>query len=281
MRYTAASLLLIFLLALATAAVAQNGLYDVYYSFTSTPNPDGSATITTTAEINGIDDAGDWIEGQYQPMCTVQPKIQLTGDANWVAGTTVTLGHEVDQVRTGQPQYIPADGSEVSVNLAVEALVRCNGAPNPGYYLYPNVANLPLWSPIDPNSWFLVGFEPAQTQPPYWSRYCTSGYVCPPSGVASIKNYVDFAAFLAVKIALYANNYAYNDVYQGTCSYKLSCPNGNQHASCPLPDPETIEAPCAYPFLIGEGIYVKNFLGFKSCFGVGILTESSVPINCQ
>jgi hypothetical protein len=282
MRYRLASLCFLSLLLFAVTALAQNGDYSSYYSFTVTYNPDGSATVIPTAEVTGIDDVSDWVEGQYRPVCTVRPKIQLTGDSAWVGGRRVALGSAVDQVRTGQGLQVPADGSTVNLQFAVEVDANCSGAPTPSYYLYPTIANLNTWADIDPDIWSLIGFEPAQTNPPYWYQYCPSGDLCPVGyGVASIRNFVDFADFLANKVGEYTNNYRYYDVYQGMCSYTLSCPNGNQNASCPVPDPETIDAPCPYTFLISKGIYVKNFLGMKTCFPVGILSESSLPTNCH
>jgi hypothetical protein len=47
-----------------------------------------------------------------------------------------------------------------------------------------------------PSFWFLIGFAPAQTDPPYWYQYCSAPYLCPVAyGVASIKNFVDCADF--------------------------------------------------------------------------------------
>jgi hypothetical protein len=234
MKYIITSFCFVSVLVLVTGAAAQNGTYSSFYDYTVTYNPDGSANVTPTAEVSGIDDVSDWVEGSYRPLCSVGPKIQVPGDANWVAGTRVALGRAVNQVRTGQAQHIPRDGSEVNVNLAVEVDAFCSGAPNPNYYLYPGIANLYTWSAMDPAFWYLAGFAPAQTGPPYWYQYCSSGDVCPVSyGVASIKNFVDFADFLAVKISLFANNYAYYDVYQRHVLLQIKLPK--REPACQLP----------------------------------------------
>jgi len=195
MKLPLASLCFTLLLLFAMCAVGQNNAYSSYYSYTVTANADGSANVTLTAEVTGIDDVSDWVEGSYRPLCTVRPKIQLTGDASWVGGTRVALGRAVDQVRTGQPMQVP-DGSVVSPNFAVEADVSCSGAPNPTYYQYPSLAYLISWSNIQLYYWSLEGFEPAQYNPPYNIAYCPSAAYCPVNyGVASIKNFVNFADF--------------------------------------------------------------------------------------
>ena len=196
MKYFVTSLCFIMLLLVAVVAVAQNNAYSSYYSYTVTPNGDGSAYVTPTAEVSGIDDVSDWIEGSYRPLCTVRPKIQLNGDADWVGGTRLALGRAVDQIHTGQAVHVPADGSAVGLDFAVEADVMCSGAPNPNYYQYPDIARLNTWSQIDVNFWFLSGFDPVQTSPPFHLQYCPSAVICPVNyGVASIKNFVDFADF--------------------------------------------------------------------------------------
>ncbi len=197
MKYIVTSLGLAMLLLFAINASAQNGAYSSYYTYTVTPNSDGSAYVTPTAEVTGIDDVSDWIEGSYRPVCTVAPKIQLTGDAAWVGGTRVALGRTVDQVRTGSAVYVPAGGSTVGVDYSVEADVRCSGPPNPNYWQYPSLLDLYTWYPgIDINFWFLTGFSPFQSSPPSHSQYCPSAVSCPVGyGVASIINFVDFADF--------------------------------------------------------------------------------------
>lgn len=75
MKYIVALLGLATLLLLSTNALAQNGAYSSYYTYTVTPNSDGSAYVTRTAEVTGIDDVSDWVEGSYRPVCTVRPKI--------------------------------------------------------------------------------------------------------------------------------------------------------------------------------------------------------------
>jgi hypothetical protein len=203
MRYRLASLCFLSLLLFAATTLAQNGDYSSYYSYTVTPNPDGSATVIPTAEVTGIDDVSDWVEGQYRPVCTVRPKIQLTGDSAWVGGSRVALGHAVDQVRTGQGLQVPANGSTVNLQFAVEVDANCSGAPSPSYYLYPTIANLNTWADFDTDIWALIGFEPAQTNPPYWSQYCPSGDLCSVGyGVASIRNFVDFADFWDMSLHL-------------------------------------------------------------------------------
>jgi hypothetical protein len=108
----------------------------------------------------------------------------------------VVLGRAVDQVRTSSPTHIAADASTAHLQFAVEVDASCSGAPNPNYYLYPMIADLYRWSAIDPAFWYLAGFAPAQTGPPYWYQNCFSPDICPVSyGVASIKNFVDFADF--------------------------------------------------------------------------------------
>ncbi len=201
MKCSLVTICFISLLFVAVVAEAQNGDYSSYYTYTMNYNPDGSATVTPTAEVTGIDDVSDWVEGQYRPVCNVRPKIELTGDADWVGGARVALGHAVDQVRTGQALQVPADGSTVYLNLSVEADVSCSGAPNPTYYMYPGIADFYNWSDVDPNFWFIAGFAPAQTGPPYWYQYCFSGDICPVGyGVASVRNFVDFADFVNVYI---------------------------------------------------------------------------------
>ncbi len=192
-------------------------------------NGDHSANVTPTAEISGIDDVSDWIEGSYRPLCTVRPKIQLNNDATWVGGTRVALGRAVDQVHTGPAVYVPANGSSVGLDFAVEADVFCSGAPNPTYYQYPSLAYLISWSNVELYYWSLEGFEPAQYNPPYYVAYCPSAAICPVNyGVASIKNFVDFADF--VDIIIGAGAYT-KEVWNGgqmnnNCSVSSSCTNG-------------------------------------------------------
>ena len=139
MKYRIASVCFI-LFFFAAEVAAQNAAYSFYYSYTVSYNGDHSANVTPTAEISGIDDVSDWIEGSYRPLCTVRPKIQLNNDATWVGGTRVALGRAVDQVHTGPAVYVPANGSSVGLDFAVEADVFCSGAPNPTYYQYPSLA---------------------------------------------------------------------------------------------------------------------------------------------
>ena len=212
MRNLLLLLCFISLLLAALGAIAQNGAYSWYYNYSITNNPDGSVGVTPTAEVTGIDDVSDWIEGSYRPVCTVRPKIQLSGDPDWVGGTRVALGRAVDQVRTGQALRIPINGADVGLDYSVEVDVTCSGAPNPNYYRYPGLSDLWEWSAMDLNFWYLAGFVPAQTGPPYWYTYCTSAEICPVSyGVASIKNFVDFADFLALKFRSGYDNIWYDD----------------------------------------------------------------------
>jgi hypothetical protein len=222
MKYLVVSLCFISVLFFAALAVAQNGAYSSYYSYTVSYNPDGSANVTPTAEVNGIDDVSDWVEGSYRPVCNVKPKIQLNGDANWVFGQGWGLGHAVDQIHTGSAVYVPADGSTVALNYSVEVDVRCSGAPGPTYYQYPGLVNLPGWSWIDINYWYLLGFSPFQTSPPYNVRYCPSAVVCPVGyGVASINNFVDFADFLNEYERIAKTKAKYNG------EYLIDIPSGN------------------------------------------------------
>lgn len=174
MKLSLASLCFIFLLFLTALAAAQNNAYSSYYTYTVVYNADGSANVTPTAEVSGIDDVSDWVEGSYRPVCTVRPKIQLNGDGVWVGGTRVALGRAVDQVHTGQSVYVPANGSTVGLDFAVEADVACSGVPNPTYYQYPTLAYLGSWSNIDFYFWSLEGFEPAQYAPPYYIAYSSN-----------------------------------------------------------------------------------------------------------
>jgi hypothetical protein len=185
------------LLFIATEAIAQNGAYSSYYSYTVNYNLDGTSTVTPVAEVTGIDDVSDWIEGQYRPVCTVRPKIQLTGDADWVGGTRVALGRAVDQVRNGQAIQVPSNGSNFRLQYSVEVDATCSGPPNPNYYEYPDFGHLNSWANIDINFWYLSGFAYLQTSPPYHLQYCPDALSCPlGDGVASILNFVDFADFL-------------------------------------------------------------------------------------
>jgi hypothetical protein len=187
---------IIALLCIVTGAMAQNGAYSSYYSYTVNYNLDGTSTVTPIAEVTGMDDVSDWIEGQYRPVCTVRPKIQLTGDADWVGGTRVALGRAVDQVRNGQAIQVPADGSNFRLQYSVEVDATCSGPPNPNYYEYPDFGHLNQWADIDINFWYLSGFAYLQTSPPYHLQYCPDALTCPlGDGVASILNFVDFADF--------------------------------------------------------------------------------------
>jgi hypothetical protein len=234
MKPSFASFCLISLLSLSGVAVAQNNAYSAYYSYTVSYNGDGSANVTPTAEVSGIDDVSDWVEGSYRPLCTVRPKIQLNGDATWVGGTRVALGRAVDQVHTGQIVHVPADGSTVGLDFAVEADVFCSGAPSPTYWQYPSLVNLGSWSYIELYYWSLEGFAPPQYNPPYHSQYCPSAVTCPVSyGVASINNFVNFADFADIKIRLAVATYSLTNIgADGWNTYSLSCPNGNQMATC-------------------------------------------------
>ncbi|MFZ0707827.1 MAG: hypothetical protein WAM71_19670 [Candidatus Korobacteraceae bacterium] len=129
MKYLMVSLCFISILLLTSAAAAQNGAYSSYYTYTVSPNSDGSAYVTPTAEVTGIDDMSDWIEGQYRPVCSVKSKIQLPGDANWVLGQGWGLGHAVDQVHTGSAVYVPADGSTVGLDYSVRSMSGARARP--------------------------------------------------------------------------------------------------------------------------------------------------------
>jgi hypothetical protein len=196
MKYSFTTLCFLSLLLLAIGAAAQNAAYSSYYSYTVSYNLDGISSVTPVAEVSGIDDVSDWIEGQYRPVCSVKPKTQLTGDADWVLGQGYGLGHVIDQVRTGQALQVPSSGSNFRLQYSVEVDVRCTGAPNQAYFQYPSLAYLSGWSYIDLNFWYLLGFSPFQASPPSHTAYCPSAVVCPVGyGVASILNFVDFADF--------------------------------------------------------------------------------------
>jgi hypothetical protein len=237
MRYFHTSICFIFLLFVAAVALAQNGAYSSYYAYTVNYNPDGSANVTPTAEVTGIDDVSDWVEGGYRPLCTVRPKIQLIHDGDWVGGTRVALGHAVDQVRTGQALQVPADGSTVYMQFSVEVDANCSSVPHPNYYRYPQVSSLYNWSQIDPTLWLLAGFSLTQTAPPYYLQYCPSAITCPVAyGVASVLNFVDFADFSNITIRTALSTYAITTVNgDGSVTFTLSCPNGNQNATCGTP----------------------------------------------
>ena len=123
---------LILSLTTTVPALAQNIGYTDYFTYSTTYNSDGSATVTPTAEVTGTDDLSDWEVNGYRPLCSLTPKIQLTGDSNWVPGYGASLGQTVDQIRTGQPIQVPADGSTVSLQYSAEVLAHCSGAV--GYY---------------------------------------------------------------------------------------------------------------------------------------------------
>ncbi len=236
MKYSLTTLCFFSLLLLAIGATAQNGAYSSYYTYTVSYNGDGSANVTPTAEVSGIDDVSDWVEGQYRPLCTVRPKIQLNGDADWVGGTRLALGRAVDQIHTGQAVHVPADGSAVGLDFAVEADVMCSGAPNPNYYQYPDIARLNTWSQIDVNFWFLSGFAPVQTSPPFHLQYCPSAVICPVNyGVASIRNFVDFADFLSWGISIRTTYYGPPVTLEDDeCTWHSTACSSGTHPTCPF-----------------------------------------------
>ena len=220
----------------AATALAQNGNYSSYYTYTVSWNSDGSANLTPTTEVTGIDDyEDDWAENGYRPICSVATKAQVTGDAAWVHGSGAPLGRNVDGVHTGQPVHIPADGSTVNLQFAVEADVHCS-RPAGGihYYQYPNLSAFNTWSGIDPSIWALLGFEPPETNPPLPNTYCPNPESCPVgTNMAAIPNFVDFADFSEVTIRTAVSTYAISTVNAtGSVTYNLSCPNGNQSATC-------------------------------------------------
>lgn len=276
MRYTIGSLCLAALFFTSPIVLGQNGAYSSYYSYTVTYNSDGSATVTPTAEINGIDDVSDWVEGSYRPVCNVAPKIQLTSDPVWVRGTRVALGRQVSQVRTGVGVNIPASGSTVGLDFAVEADVTCSGAPNPINYMYPSLANLNTWDQIDPSIWSLVGFEPAQTDPTNWTQYCPSGDVCSVgAGVASVRNFVDFADFLDWKISI--RNTVYGPpptTYLGACYYTLlACSTGKP--TCTQSTPGMTWVPSCPQYMEGNYLVVNG----ACSFGIGIPASGPGPCD--
>jgi hypothetical protein len=273
MKYFTISVCFISVLFFAALVAAQNGAHSSYFDYTVTYNADGSAYVTPTAEVSGIDDVSGWAEGSYRPVCTVRPKVQLNGDADWVGGTRVALGRAVDQVRTGQAVYVPADGSTAGVNFVVEADVTCSGAPNPNYYRYPGLSDLWEWSAMDFNFWYLAGFVPAQTGPPYWYTYCTSADICPVTyGVASIKNFVDFADFATWKPQVKISTFSLHGVNpDGSFSFLLACPNGNQYATCGTKDASGWEGS---PWLTKRNVYFQNL---HWCSPVGAATYEYGP----
>ena len=133
----------------------------------------------------------------------------------------------MDQVHTGQAVYVPATGQPVGVDFAVEADVFCSGAPNPTYYQYPSLAYLISWSNVELYYWSLQGFEPAQYNPPYYIAYCPSAAICPVNyGVASIKNFVNFADFQTYIMAgAYTKEIWIGGQLQGHCAVTSSCKN--------------------------------------------------------
>jgi hypothetical protein len=249
-----------------SAALGQNPNYSAYYTYSVTFNADGSATVTPTAEVTGTDDAADWVEGQWRPVCNVYPKIQLTGDPSWVHGTGRGLGQLIDYVRTGNPVQIPANGSTVNVQFAVEADVRCSKPPTTIYYEYPSSSLLSTWDGIDPNTWLLVGFEPAQTNPPWTDQSCPSPETCPVGyGVASVPNFVDFADFVSWPISVAVT---YGKKVSQTTDPKDGDPigiyspycSGNTVAICPLTATWRMEyGPNEVPY----SVVVTDFLAFK------------------
>jgi hypothetical protein len=236
MRYVLGLLCSISLMVVASPAGAQNGDYSAYYTYTVTYNSDGSATVIPTAELTGIDeDLDDWAVGTYHPLCNVNAKIQLTGDANWVHVEGRALGQLIDAVRTGQPVQVPANGSTVQVQFAVEADVSCYKPPNPIYYMYPQSAALSSWTGFDMDSWWLMGFAPPQTNPPSSTQYCPSPDSCPVEpGLASVLNFVDFADFSNLDLRILTATYFIKTLNGGGyATYTLTCPN-NTKSTCGL-----------------------------------------------
>lgn len=274
--------LLILPLLMAVPALAQNSGYTDYFTYSVTYNSDGSATVTPTAEVTGTDDLSDWQENGYRPLCSLTPKIQLTGDSNWIPGYGAALGQTVDFVHTGQPIQVPADGSDESIQFSVEVLAHCAGAV--GFYEYPAVGSLDSWSGIDPYDWFLEGFEPGQTDPPSYIQYCPDGDACqvgewevPPT------NFVDFADFLGGKVAISIGNFVNSGpggLYPDGCLFKLSCPNGTA-SRCAPPSISGKSVDCPYTY---DHEYYLAWIpdnGAPDCFFLQLGNGSEEPVNCQ
>ena len=108
--------------------------------------------------------------------------------------------------------------------------------------------------------------------------YRESIYWC--DGLASCP-YTTFsgAGAIAVGISIGVTNFQYSSMSGGVCQYPMSCPNGNQNASC---NAGTFQKapPCPYDYISNAFIVVRKGTT-KSCYGFGKAVESNTPVNCQ
>lgn len=86
------------------------------------------------------------------------------------------------------------------------------------------------------------------------------------------------AATTAIGLRIGVSNFQFQSITGGQCSYPLSCPNGNENASC---NAGTFykAPPCASDFISNTWIVVTKGSS-KACYGVGAAVESNTPRNC-
>lgn len=80
-------------------------------------------------------------------------------------------------------------------------------------------------------------------------------------------------------LSLAVSNYKYASIAGGICTYNLSCPNGNQNATCGAQS-TTMAAPCSYEYL-SLGFIVYKSSTTKVCSTFGPAVGSNDAVNCQ
>ncbi len=83
---------------------------------------------------------------------------------------------------------------------------------------------------------------------------------------------------IGVGLSIGVSNFQYQSISGGICYYLLSCPNGNQNASCQAGTFQKA-APCPYDYISNSYVVVRKGTT-KQCFGFGKATESTSPKNC-
>lgn len=226
------------MLAFPLTASAQFGSWTLYYSETPPQvNPDGSITITPTVSLTGSD-GGIYCDPLVDCDGREQPLIMLSGNA-WQAGEVYdAIGYPGYPIAFSYtfPSVTVSPGQTADLSYAGKVAGASRIIPGGGQWIYPT------WSPFYQGA-FLNGTGPLSFPGPCWivgsytnngNPDCPQPWTSPWTGLPVAWHPSDLdSQQVAFTVRIAIATYALATVNEnGTATYTLSCPNGNQNATC-------------------------------------------------